>query len=173
MQASSVSKAWSFKTYMYSDVQLLLGSDDALPPCLEEAWCLPALSKLPRAVDAHVSCGSLAAEYTPAPGCPPPGLLTLHVSKDMLAGGTGCHEWEAGLFLAEWVLSNSAMFQGQHSSSVRTQTWRAFTASVRQTAAARRQGLPGAGLWHWRSGRCSEQGGRWTHLADRWRCDCP
>lgn len=124
VQATSISEGWSFKTYMYSDMQLLHGNDDALPPCLEEAWCLPALSKaeqLPRAVDMHVSCDSLATEYKPVPGCPPPGLLTLHVSRDLLAGGTGCHEWEAGLFLAEWVLSNPAMFQGQHSSSVCTQ----------------------------------------------------
>ena len=121
VQASSLSEGWSFKTYMYSDMQLLHGDDDSLPPCLEEAWCLPALSKdeqLPRAADKHVSCDSLAAESIPAPGCPPPGLLTLHVSKDMLAGGTGCHEWEAGLFLAEWVLSNAALFQGQHLSCI-------------------------------------------------------
>ena len=130
---------------MYSDMQLLPGDDDALPPCLEEAWCLPALSKaeqLPRVADMHV-CDSLAARYTPGPGCPPPGVLTLHVAKDLLAGGTGCHEWEAGLFLAEWVLSNSAMFQGQQFFHLLcTMSWRAFLASITEQAAACRQGLP-------------------------------
>lgn len=44
-------------------------------------------------------------EARTAVGGPEAGLMALHVSNDMLAGGTGCHDWEAGLFLSEFVLS--------------------------------------------------------------------
>ncbi|KAI7837557.1 hypothetical protein COHA_008572 [Chlorella ohadii] len=54
------------------------------------------------------------------PACPPAatgdgshGLLALHVSLNLLEGGTGCHEWEAGFFLAEWVLNNAALIAGR------------------------------------------------------------
>lgn len=40
------------------------------------------------------------------------GLLALHVSLNLLEGGTGCHEWEAGFFLAEWVLSHAGLVAG-------------------------------------------------------------
>lgn len=33
------------------------------------------------------------------------GFLSLTVSRDMLAGGTGCHEWEAGFALAERAMA--------------------------------------------------------------------
>lgn len=40
------------------------------------------------------------------------GLVTLRVSPNMLAGSTGCHEWEAGFALAELVLSRPQLFKG-------------------------------------------------------------
>lgn len=40
------------------------------------------------------------------------GLLALHVSLNLLEGGTGCHEWEAGFWLAEWVLSHPQLAAG-------------------------------------------------------------
>eukprot|EP00887_Chlorella_sp_A99_P003070 scaffold9.g3070.t1 len=40
------------------------------------------------------------------------GLLALNVSHNLLEGGTGCHEWEAGFFLAEFILSNPGLFAG-------------------------------------------------------------
>ncbi|KAL6780377.1 hypothetical protein ACKKBF_B13385 [Auxenochlorella protothecoides x Auxenochlorella symbiontica] len=42
------------------------------------------------------------------------GCIALGLSHDMLAGSTGCHEWEAGFWLAEYVLSNLAAFAGKH-----------------------------------------------------------
>jgi hypothetical protein len=41
------------------------------------------------------------------------GLLALHASLNLLEGGTGCHEWEAGFFLAEWVLSHPQLVAGE------------------------------------------------------------
>ncbi|EFN59648.1 hypothetical protein CHLNCDRAFT_133128 [Chlorella variabilis] len=41
------------------------------------------------------------------------GLLALHVSLNLLEGGTGCHEWEAGFWLAEWVLSHPQLAAGR------------------------------------------------------------
>lgn len=39
-------------------------------------------------------------------------LLSLHVSRNLLEGGTGCHDWEAGFLMAEFVLSNPHLFSG-------------------------------------------------------------
>ena len=40
------------------------------------------------------------------------GLITLHAANNMLAGSTGCHAWQASFLLAEYVLSNPAIFSG-------------------------------------------------------------
>ena len=41
------------------------------------------------------------------------GLLALHVSHDMLAGGTGLYQWEAGFVLSEFIFSNTELFKGR------------------------------------------------------------
>lgn len=41
------------------------------------------------------------------------GLISLHVSNNLIEGGTGCHEWEAGFTLAQYVLSNASHFKGK------------------------------------------------------------
>jgi len=38
----------------------------------------------------------------------PPFLITARVSPNLFEGGTGCHEWAAGFFLAELVVSHGA-----------------------------------------------------------------
>lgn len=40
------------------------------------------------------------------------GLLALHVSLNLLEGSTGCHEWEAGFFLSEWLLNHPHLVAG-------------------------------------------------------------
>jgi hypothetical protein len=40
------------------------------------------------------------------------GLLALRLSLNLLEGATGCHEWEAGFFMAEYVLSHPELVQG-------------------------------------------------------------
>ncbi len=40
------------------------------------------------------------------------GLITLKLATNLFEGGTGCHEWEAGFFLAEFVLSHPDLFKG-------------------------------------------------------------
>ena len=40
------------------------------------------------------------------------GLVTLKLATNLFEGGTGCHEWEAGFFLAEFVLSRPDIFKG-------------------------------------------------------------
>ncbi len=45
------------------------------------------------------------------------GLITLKLATNLFEGGTGCHEWEAGFFLAEFVLSHPDVFKGMHVSS--------------------------------------------------------
>ena len=39
---------------------------------------------------------------------PSPALITARVSPNLFEGGTGCHEWAAGFFLAELVVSHGA-----------------------------------------------------------------
>ena len=40
------------------------------------------------------------------------GHLSLHMSEDMFEGSTGCHLWEAGSLLSEFVLNNPSIFKG-------------------------------------------------------------
>lgn len=43
-----------------------------------------------------------------------PALITARVSPNLFEGGTGCHEWAAGFFLAELVVSHGAeLFAGK------------------------------------------------------------
>lgn len=41
------------------------------------------------------------------------GLITLKLALNLFEGATGCHEWEAGFLLAEFVLSNPEVFRGE------------------------------------------------------------
>lgn len=41
------------------------------------------------------------------------GLITLKLALNLFEGATGCHEWEAGFLLAEFVLSNPGLFRGK------------------------------------------------------------
>ena len=40
------------------------------------------------------------------------GVVTLRLSQNMFEGSTGCHEWEAGFFLAEYVLNHPEIVRG-------------------------------------------------------------
>ncbi len=52
----------------------------------------------------------------------PSGVMTLWVSDNLFEGGTGCHPWEAGFRLAEFVMSNPELFAGkQHSNMIMAQ----------------------------------------------------
>ena len=42
------------------------------------------------------------------------GFINLRLSHNIFEGSTGCHEWEAGFILAEFVLSHPSMFKGEH-----------------------------------------------------------
>jgi hypothetical protein len=42
-----------------------------------------------------------------------PEFLTLRVSSNVLAGGTGCADWEAGLALSAFVNQNKEAFAGR------------------------------------------------------------
>lgn len=41
------------------------------------------------------------------------GLITLHLSQNLIAGNTGCYDWEAGYLLTEFVLSHPHLFKGK------------------------------------------------------------
>ncbi len=48
----------------------------------------------------------------PAEQAQPRSHVTLRLSVNLLEGDTGCHEWEAGFHLAEFVLNNPSLVLG-------------------------------------------------------------
>ncbi len=66
----------------------------------------------PRCADGEAADGAEDGADEGAGGEAVCGLVTLRVSPNMLAGSTGCHEWEAGFALAELVLCRPQLFRG-------------------------------------------------------------
>ncbi|KAG2481947.1 hypothetical protein HYH03_019101 [Edaphochlamys debaryana] len=54
-----------------------------------------------------------AGDAADPPSGPPCGLLSLRLSSNMLAGSTGCHEWEAAFELAERLLGSPELVRGR------------------------------------------------------------
>ncbi len=40
------------------------------------------------------------------------GSITLRLAQNLFEGSTGCHEWEAGFFLAEYLLNHPDLVKG-------------------------------------------------------------
>ena len=40
------------------------------------------------------------------------GVITLRLSDNLFEGGTGCHQWEAGFLMADFVLGHQELFKG-------------------------------------------------------------
>ena len=53
-------------------------------------------------------------ESMPVPGVQG-GSITLRLAQNMFEGSTGCHEWEAGFFLAEYLLNHPDLIKGMPS----------------------------------------------------------
>lgn len=45
-------------------------------------------------------------------GVPPPGHVLVLASRNVLEGGTGCHAWPAGMWLAQWLLNHPHVVEG-------------------------------------------------------------
>eukprot|EP00878_Enallax_costatus_P036951 GHUV01041603.1.p1 GENE.GHUV01041603.1~~GHUV01041603.1.p1 ORF type:complete len:137 (-),score=68.17 GHUV01041603.1:634-1020(-) len=43
----------------------------------------------------------------------PAGVLSIHMSENLFEGSTGCHMWDAGFLLAEFVLNHPHLFKGR------------------------------------------------------------
>ena len=82
------------------------------PPA--EGWCVKTYaygnrSEVPQR-------GSSSTTTSTRPSCSEGGgapTVTLHLALNLFEGSTGCHEWEAGFFLAEFVLGNPEKFRGK------------------------------------------------------------
>lgn len=74
-------------------------------------WCQKVYCYAPAAVDDGrlLECLSSQEEERHTAGW---GLVSLRVSQNIIEGGTGCHDWEAGFVLAEFLLSNPSLVQG-------------------------------------------------------------
>ena len=46
-------------------------------------------------------------------GSPAEERISLHLSSNLLEGSTGCWQWEAGLFLGQFILSFPRLFAGK------------------------------------------------------------
>ena len=42
-----------------------------------------------------------------------PCIISLRLSENLFEGGTGCHDWEAGFLLAEFIMSNPNICKGE------------------------------------------------------------
>jgi len=70
----------------------------------------------------------------PARAMSSPALITARVSPNLFEGGTGCHEWAAGFFLAELVASHGAeLFAGKRVAEIGPGVGVAATALAAQT----------------------------------------
>lgn len=122
LQAADVLSAggWCFKTYAYCSV-----GDGLLPGMLAAEAAASRHSQVLRAAIQSMlepgpgrSIPKVKGQVAPASWRPaacvkdscPAGLVTLRLSDNLFEGGTGCHEWEAGFFLAEFVLSHPELF---------------------------------------------------------------
>jgi hypothetical protein len=58
------------------------------------------------------------------------GLITVHSSANLFEGGTGCHMWDAGFLLAEFVLNNHSMFAGRGLAGAVVHSMQSYSSSV-------------------------------------------
>lgn len=103
---------WSYKLYSYSEdnkevdtkvkatLELIKKGDDAI-----------LNSDVVEVVADSNTIASVAALPATTTGDERCGLLALHTSNNMLAGETGCWDWEAGFFLSEFIFNNSHIFK--------------------------------------------------------------
>ncbi len=111
-QVRRLSKPASLFTLLCSNMQhsLLLQEFAGHAAC----WCHKVYCYAPGALDDGCLLECLISQEGDlrAAGA---GLVSLHVSQNIIEGGTGCHDWEAGFVLAEFLLSNPSLVQGAYS----------------------------------------------------------
>lgn len=71
-----------------------------------------ALQQLLSAVHLRQSAADMPVTSASQQAANSSGLITVHSSANMFEGGTGCHMWDAGFLLAEFVLNNRSLFAG-------------------------------------------------------------
>lgn len=84
--------------------RLIFLAQIATPWDSSASWCYKTYRYGSAVSETGTGCANKAA--------PSVGLITLHVSQNLFEGSTGCHEWEAGFLLSEYVLSHADLFQG-------------------------------------------------------------
>jgi hypothetical protein len=93
--AAADAGCWLYKIYSYAPACEPAAETEARSDALERAALAPP--------------GAGAA----APGDARRGALALKLHRDMLAGGTGCSEWEAGFALAAFLFSYPELVRGR------------------------------------------------------------
>jgi len=103
------SSQWSYKLYAYSN-----NSETVIDKGLLEGIKNAEEASIGTAAEAFkVVAGTHTGPMTTTKGDERSGLLALHVSNDMLAGETGCWDWEAGFFLSEFIFNHPGVFHGK------------------------------------------------------------
>lgn len=124
---------WCYKLFTYTPSGQAPGATLNCLAQLEAAWEAAGETGASASEGDQQAVGGPAATSSSAEGGPPGELLarlpplaqaggccgavTLRVSRNLFEGGTGCHEWEAGFFLSEIVLSNPSVVKGALSGS--------------------------------------------------------
>ncbi|CAD7695028.1 unnamed protein product [Ostreobium quekettii] len=93
MATDATGGSWCFKSFSYGPA-LKVEEDDRVGTNL------------------HIAC-SQPPDTDPKVGYRAHELITLRVSENMLEGATGCHPWEAGFLLGEFILNNPVLFSGR------------------------------------------------------------
>lgn len=95
---------------------------DLAPAALaKEGWSHKVYAYAPAAEPQPVALQRLAdfedrmltGKHGTAVGDASHGFIALNLTSDLFQGGTGCHEWQPGLFMAQWVLSNAQVLRGR------------------------------------------------------------
>ena len=80
------------------------------PPLLFPSHSGSNTSSIPRADSLFNATGTVTATQIQTKSTATQGILALHISRDVLSGGTGHWAWEAGFFLSEFILNHPHLF---------------------------------------------------------------
>ena len=108
---------WSYKLYAYSADNVEVDTKvKATLEMIKKGDSAILHSNLVEAVavaDSNTAADADAVLPATTTGDERCGLLALHTSNNMLAGETGCWDWEAGFFLSEFIFNHPQIFKNK------------------------------------------------------------
>ena len=103
--------SWCYKTYVYRSEPRDLSVDSvAATAGVNNGECAEARSAVKPKVEMVDEEQEEEEQEDPLRGA---GTVTIHTSLNLFEGGTGCHEWSAGFYLAELAMAQPRLFAGR------------------------------------------------------------